>query len=131
MNTFLQKLQAAVNAHDLDAIAGCFAPDYVNETPVHPARSFVGAAQVRANWSMILTGLPDLRSTFVRSAEHGDEVWAEIELSGTRPDGVPQSLRGVTVFGVDGGVAHWARFYLEPVDADATPVDAHIARTLA
>jgi hypothetical protein len=131
MNTCLQKLHAAIDAHDLDAIEACFAPDYRNETPVHPARGFVGAAQVRANWSMILGGLPDLKATLVRSAESGNEVWAEWELAGTRRDGVPQVLRGITVLGVEEDVAHWARFYLEPVDVDATPVDAHIARTLA
>ena len=130
MNAYLKKLHAAIDSHDLDAIEACFAPDYLNETPVHPARGFVGAAQVRANWSMILEGVPDLRATVVRSAKHGDDVWAEWELAGTRRDGVPQVLRGVTVLGVTDDVAQWARFYLEPVDADATPVDAHIARTL-
>ena len=130
MNTYLQKLNAAIDSHDLDAIEACFATDYRNETPVHPARGFVGADQVRANWSMILEGVPDLKATLVRAAADGSDVWAEWEFAGTRRDGAAQVLRGVTVFGVDDGVAHWARFYMEPVDADATPVDAHIAKTM-
>ena len=32
-------------------------------------------------------------------------------------------MRGVIVFGVDDGVARWARFYLEPVVDDADTVD--------
>ena len=34
------RLRDAVNRHDLDAMTRCFATDFVNETPVHPARSF-------------------------------------------------------------------------------------------
>ena len=41
------RLHAAVNRHDLDAMVGCFAVDFVNETPAHPARSFRGRDQVR------------------------------------------------------------------------------------
>ena len=69
-------------------------------------------------------------ASLVRAAEDGTDVWAEWEFAGTRRDGAAQVLRGVTVLGVEDGVAHWARFYMEPVDADATPVDAHIARTM-
>jgi SnoaL-like domain len=38
----VRRLQDATNAHDIDAMVACFAPDYRNETPVHPARSFTG-----------------------------------------------------------------------------------------
>ena len=30
---FAARLQAATNAHDVDAIVACFTDDYVNETP--------------------------------------------------------------------------------------------------
>jgi len=33
VNTYMKKLHAAINAHDLDAIEACFATDYRNETP--------------------------------------------------------------------------------------------------
>jgi SnoaL-like domain len=34
------RLIEAANAHDLDALTDCFAPDFVNETPAHPERNF-------------------------------------------------------------------------------------------
>lgn len=43
------RLLRATNEHDLDGVVACFAPDYSNETPVHPARSFQGREQVRRN----------------------------------------------------------------------------------
>jgi hypothetical protein len=44
--SLVRRLAAATNAHDLDALVACFADDYLNETPVHPARGFRGADQV-------------------------------------------------------------------------------------
>jgi hypothetical protein len=44
-------------------------------------------------------------------------------MTGTRRDGTGHHMRGVVVFGVGDGVAHWARFYLEPVDDGAGTVD--------
>ena len=61
-------------------------------------------------------------------AVDGDAVWSEWEMGGTRPDGVPQMLRGVVIFGVSGTQFGWARFYLEPVDADEGGVDAAVGK---
>jgi len=33
----LEQLAEAVNGHDLDALEGCFAADYRNQAPAHPA----------------------------------------------------------------------------------------------
>lgn len=33
----LDRLVAAINAHELEAMVSCFAQDYTNETPVHPS----------------------------------------------------------------------------------------------
>lgn len=119
----LQRLLDAVRAHDLDGVVACFADDYVNEAPVHPARGFRGRDQVRRNWAQIFAAVPDLRAEVLRSATRGAEVWSEWEMLGTRADGSAHHLRGVVVIGVAGDVAAWARFYLEPVDASSTDVD--------
>jgi len=119
-------LQDATNAHDIEAICGCFAPDYRNETPVHPARSFTGNEQVRRNWTQILTSIPDLAAEVVGSAVSGETVWSEWEHRGTRPDGTAHLMRGVIVFTVNGGVIASARFYLEPVDEGDRDVDAAV-----
>lgn len=127
----VSRLLSAVQAHDLDGIVGCFAEDYVNQTPAHPARGFRGREQVRRNWQQILAAVPDLRAQVLRSAVDGSEVWSEWEMVGTRADGSAHHLRGVIVLGclagADGArdepLAAWARFYLEPVDAAPTGVD--------
>ncbi|MCU1451159.1 MAG: hypothetical protein JWP02_3329 [Acidimicrobiales bacterium] len=128
---FLTHLQDAVNSHDLDAVADCFTEDYRNDTPAHPARSFVGREQVRDNWQQIFGGVPDIRIALLRKAGGGDSVWAEWEFTGTRRDGAAHLMRGVTVFGLRDGRASWARFYVEPVDEDRTGVHEHIDRTMA
>ncbi|MFF4148171.1 nuclear transport factor 2 family protein [Streptomyces sp. NPDC001698] len=48
----VDRLLAAINTHNLDALADCFAVDYVNETPVHPARGFHSSDQARRNWAL-------------------------------------------------------------------------------
>jgi ketosteroid isomerase-like protein len=119
----VQRLQQATNEHDLEALVACFAPDYRNETPVHPERGFSGREQVRANWTQIFAAIPDLTCEVLRCSVEGDTVWSEWEHRGTRPDDTPHLMRGVIIFGVAGGLATWARFYLEPVQQDAGTVD--------
>src|SRR4051812_38325708 len=111
----VQRLRQAINDHDLDAIAACFAAHYRNDTPAHPARSFTGRDQVRRNWTQILAAVPDLSAELVASHADGRTVWAEWDWSGTRADGTPLHMRGVTVLGVDADTVEWARFYMEPV----------------
>jgi len=64
----LTRLERATNARDINTLVACFAPDYRNETPAHPARSFVGRDQVRRNWEQIFAGIPDLTAKVLRSA---------------------------------------------------------------
>lgn len=118
----VHRLCQATNDHDLEALVDCFAESYVNETPAHPARGFTGREQVRRNWTQIFGAMPDLSAT-VRWVEDGDTAWSEWEMRGTRPDGTPQLMRGIVIFGVDRGRAAWARFYLEPVDESTAGVD--------
>jgi ketosteroid isomerase-like protein len=124
------RLLEAVNAHDLDAMAACFADDYVNETPAHPRRGFQGRQQVRRNWAQLFDGVPDLAAQLAGIAVDGERVWTEWDLAGTRRDGVAFALRGVVIFGGGGGLITSARFYLEPVEQTSGDVDAHTARVV-
>ena len=128
MDAMLRRLVNATNDHDLDSLADCFAPDYRNETPVHPARGFQGRDQVRKNWEQIFAFVPDITADVVRSTADGDTIWSEWEMRGTRPDGSPHLMRGVIIFDVHDGQARAARFYLEPVDDDAGNVDEAVQR---
>ena len=67
----VRRLEAATNAHDLDALVDCFADDYLNETPTHPARGFRGSDQVRRNWAQLFAGIPDLAVRVVDTAVDG------------------------------------------------------------
>jgi ketosteroid isomerase-like protein len=124
----IDRLTQAVNDHDLDAMVGCFAPAYRNETPAHPTRGFRGREQVRRNWTRILAAIPDVTMTLTRVTVDGDTVWTEQEHRGTRADGSSHVMRGVVIFGIEADAISWARFYLEPVSEDATTVDEAIAR---
>jgi ketosteroid isomerase-like protein len=125
----VDRLCAAVNAHDLDALVDCFSPAYRNETPAHPSRGFAGQAQVRRNWEQIFGAVPDLVADVSWTADD-QTAWSEWEMRGTRRDGVPHLMRGVVIFGVEGDVAAWARFYLEPVDSGTADVNAAVRDSL-
>jgi ketosteroid isomerase-like protein len=124
----LDRLLAALNDHDLDAMVSCFAEDYVNVTPVHPRRGFQGQGQVRVNWTQIFAAVPDIRAQVLQSTRDGDALWTEWDMEGQRADGAPFQMRGVVIFGVAGDTIGSARFYLEPTEDASGDVDAHTRR---
>jgi ketosteroid isomerase-like protein len=119
----VNRLVDATNAHDIEALVACFAEDYANATPLHPARSFRGRDQVRRNWEQIFGFVPDLRVEVLRQTADDDTAWTEWEMRGTRRDGTSHHMRGVIVWEVRDRLAQSARFYLEPVDEGAGTVD--------
>jgi ketosteroid isomerase-like protein len=127
----VDRLVAATNDHDIDALVGCFAEDYRNETPAHPSRGFRGREQVRRNWEQIFANVADLHAEVSARATEADTAWTEWTMTGTRPDGSPHRMAGVVVFRVRDGVADRARFYLEPVDEDTGSVDEAVRRQVA
>jgi ketosteroid isomerase-like protein len=124
------RLRDAVNRHDLDSLAGCFAADFVNETPVHPACSFRGRDQVRKNWAQIFASVPDLKAELLGSAIDGDAVWTEWEMRGTRVDHLPHLMRGVAIFRAGNEQFTSVRFYLEPVEQGGPGVDMAVRAAL-
>jgi ketosteroid isomerase-like protein len=126
-SAFLARVLEATNAHDVERIADCFTPDYVNETPCHPNRGFVGNEQVRRNWTGILAAVPDLMAAVVAEVVNADQVWSEWEMHGTALDGTAHLMRGVIVFGVVGDQARSCRFYLEPVVTDEMSAERFVA----
>lgn len=123
-----QRIRAATNAHDIDALAACFTDDYESAWPIHPARTFVGVEQVRSNWSQIFAAVPDVRTDIVAATVSGDDAWSEWEFSGQRVDGEPFLMRGVIIITANGDRASRARFYLEPVDAAPDDADSAVRR---
>lgn len=123
---FALRLEEATNSRDVDRVVACFAADYVNQTPAHPARGFSGVEQVRRNWAEIFAAVPEHVAVLTASAQDGETVWTEWEMRGTRVDGRAHLMRGVIVFTVRGDLATAARFYVEPVDMSDIDPDAAV-----
>jgi ketosteroid isomerase-like protein len=124
----LDRLQRAMNEHDLDALLACFHPDYQSEQPAHPERGFGGLEQVEKNWAALFSGISDFRAELLAAAVEDDTVWAEWHWTGTRADGSALDLRGVTLFGAEGGEIAWARLYMEEVEEAGEDIDQTVRR---
>ena len=120
----MQRVQQAINNHDLDALADCFDANYKSDFPAHPDRAFIGRTQMRKNWSQIFAAVPDIQAQLIRSAVDGETIWNEWEWKGTRPDHKEFLQRGVTIQGIAAGRIQWARLYLEIVEVDGQGSDA-------
>jgi ketosteroid isomerase-like protein len=120
------RLVTAQNAHDVEALVACFAPDYSSEQPAHPDRVFIGNAQVRKNWSEIFAGVPEFRADLLDAAVEGDTAWGEFEWRGTRRDGSALHSRGVIIGKVRDGKLAAARLYMSDVDEAGGGVDAAV-----
>ncbi|AMB41821.1 nuclear transport factor 2 family protein [Arthrobacter sp. TES] len=112
----IHRLLEATNKHDLESLAECFAPGYVNETPAHPTRGFTGRDTIRSNWEQLFTGVPDIKVRMVSHSVSADQVWTELHMQGAWRDGTPHELTGVVIFGVEEHAINSARFYMEPVE---------------
>ena len=131
MHTTMARLVDAVNRHDPEAMAACFAPEYRSEQPAHPNRGFGGQDQVAANWRAMFAGVPDLTADVVAETSDGATSWVEMAWHGHHPDGSAFEMRGVTLMGVDDdGLIAWGRLYMEPVELDGGAIDDAV-RSLA
>jgi limonene-1,2-epoxide hydrolase len=118
MTEVIDRLATAMNAHDLDAAAGFFREDYRSEQPAHPARAFIGRAQMRSNWEAMFAGIPDFHAEICRSVQDGATTWTEWRWSGTRGDGQPFAARGVTLFDITDDQIVAGRLYMEEVEQE-------------
>ena len=124
MGAVMNRLLAAMNAHDLDAFVACFALDYRSEQPAHPSRAFEGSDKVRENWTSVFSGVPDFNAELLLSATTDDGVEiGEWRWRGTHTDGSPFAMRGVTVMGIEGEQVAWGRLYMDVVEQDGADID--------
>jgi ketosteroid isomerase-like protein len=124
----LARVEAAMNAHDLEAFLACIHPEYRSEQPVHPERGFGGRDQVEKNWAAMFSGIPDFRAETLDTAVDGDTAWTEWHWSGTRADGSPVDMRGVTLFRVEDGLIVSGRLYMEEVEQAGADIDQTVSR---
>ncbi len=123
MSDIIDQMVVAMNNRDLDGVAGLLHKDYRSEQPVHPGFAFVGRAQMRANWAAMFAGIPDFTAELCRSVDDGDTTWSEWHWSGTRTDGQPFEMRGVTLFEIRDGQVVAGRLYMDDVDRQAVSLD--------
>lgn len=116
MSEVVERLAAALNAHDLEAAAALIHENYRSEQPAHPGEAFVGRAQMHANWQAMFAGIPDFHAELIRSVDDGDTTWSEWAWSGNRVDGRDFQLCGVTLFEVKNGQITAGRLYMQDVD---------------
>ena len=122
----LGRLEAAINAHDLEALVACFDSQVDSRQPAHPARDFTGNAQVRQNWTQIFGGVPDLSARLIRHVAQDDTVWAEWAWSGTSRNGQPFEMRGVTILSTGDNRFKRVTFYMEAMDSSGSDVGASV-----
>ena len=123
MPQLIDRLCELMNRHDAAFAAELFHPDYRSEQPLHPGRAFVGRAQVRANWTAMFQGTPDLRVELLRLREDDDGwVWTEWRWTGTRTDREPFAMAGVVLFQIRDDLIVAARLYMEEVDRSGADV---------
>jgi hypothetical protein len=130
MGEMMNRLQSAMNAHDLDAFVACFAPEYQSDQPAHPDRAFRGSDKVRENWTSVFAGIPDFEAELLVSAttDAGVEI-GEWRWRGTHLDGSPFAMHGVTVMGIQDSQIVWGRLYMEVVEHGGGDIDAMVQET--
>ena len=124
----IERLTAAQNAHDLEAMLACFHEDYRSEQPQFPARTFQGVDQVRANWSALLGAMPDFHAEVLRTSADGDTIFVEVHWTGTKFDRTPLEERGVIIMGIRDDRIAWGRLYVDEVEREGADIDAVVRR---
>ena len=123
MILLLEQMRAALDAHDLDKFVSFFREDYVGERPRHPGANVSSREDVRDNWAMIISDVPDLRVDVPAAVEDGNTIWSEWRAYGTARSGAMLELRGVIIFGIQDGQVAWSRMFIEPVEQEGLSLD--------
>lgn len=124
MAAVIERIQEALNRHDLEAFLECFDPNYRSEQPAHPNRGFGGKEQVRKNWSGMFESFPDFDAQLLRYVDDGGVVWSEWHWTATG-----LNMAGVIIFGMEEERIVWGRLYVEPVEENGQDIDEAMRTT--
>lgn len=117
----------AINRHDLDEVAACFAEEYADEAPARVGEFVHGREHVRHNFTRLFESVPDIHAELHGAVEQEETVWMEWSMEGTRLDGSPMKFVGVNLFDVEDDLFVQGRIYTELV-RDAGGVDDQVTR---
>jgi ketosteroid isomerase-like protein len=79
----------------------------------------------------LLDGISDFHAEACRSVRDGDTIWSEWRWSGTRNDGQPFEVRGVSLFDTSDDQIVAGRLYIEEVErrSNSAAASAHTTTT--
>lgn len=103
----LERLFAAFNAHDPDAVMACMTNDIAFFAAVGPdscGRRITGAEEVRAAFAAVWADMPDVAWSVSRHTVAGDVGLSEWLFTGTQADGSRIEVQGLDVFEFRGGL---------------------------
>jgi uncharacterized protein (TIGR02246 family) len=104
----IERFNAALNDHDIDAVMALMTPDCVfeNTFPAPDGERFEGQQAVRAFWQQLLAGSPQARFTTEEMVTAGDRAVVRWCYAWANGSGAPGHVRGIDLFRVrDGQVA--------------------------
>ncbi|SFT69294.1 SnoaL-like domain-containing protein [Arthrobacter sp. ov118] len=71
---------------------------------------------MHSNWTAMFAGVPDFHAAVVHSVDDGNTTWSEWNWAGTRTDGQPFEMRGVTIFEITDGLITDGRLFMEELE---------------
>ena len=110
----IQRMDQAMNHHDLRLLADCLDPNYRSERPCRRG-VWVGRDKAVKSWSTIFHRIPNFQAHLIRCADNGESIWTEWHWSGDQINGVRFEVQGVIIVGVEHDCITWGRLYMEPV----------------
>ena len=103
----LDRLFAAFNRHDAEAVMACFIPDATFLTAAGPeawGRRLEGTQAIEAAFTAVWTAMPDVQWTVRRSRVVDGEGITEWLFTGTQADGTRVEAEGLDLFGFSGAL---------------------------
>jgi hypothetical protein len=112
-SSVLLKMEAAINAHNIDAFVNCFIHDFVGAHPVHAERNLISAEQVRKNWTALFAQVPNIQAKLITHTIADELGWSEWHWQGNHTNGTELDMRGVVVVELRENTIAWVRLYME------------------
>ena len=103
--TSIQRFNAAVNAHDVDAVMALLTSDSIFENTYPPpdGERFVGAAAVRGFWTDFFRASPNASFTTEEAVACGERAFVRWLYHWTDAQGNAGHIRGVDIFRIREG----------------------------
>lgn len=115
--SLIDRLVAAYNAHDTDALVALYDPEVTYWSPLDGTKQGIDA--VRAQIEELHATLPDEQMEAQTVITDGEVIVVEFESTGTSPAGNPYAIQFTEVFELRDGRIGSIKVYLDPVEVEA------------